>query len=91
MNFTSIFRERLWSPVLPPGILGIRLQTPTLIGCYLLKNNLNRAALALLFSSLTRHQQRSEIMTNFFKPCQALGSFFLRSSLFAAAFLGAPP
>ncbi|MCM5682974.1 hypothetical protein M8A51_25950, partial [Schlegelella sp. S2-27] len=64
---------------MPPDFLGIRLQTPTLIGCYLLKNILIRIASALLFSSLTRYQQRSEIMTNFFKPCQALSSFFFAS------------
>jgi hypothetical protein len=37
VNFTSI-RERLWIATLRPATRGTRHQTPTLIGCCLLKS-----------------------------------------------------
>ena len=48
---------------------GTRLQTPTLIGCILLKNFAPKAPLTFV-------QRRDGIMRCFANPCQALGLLF---------------
>ena len=58
---------------------GTRLQTPTLIGCILLKNFAHEAPLTFV-------QRRDGIMRCFANPCQALGLLFSFELQHLAAF-----